>query len=266
MSGTRAPIMDILDLCEEFGAISVIDEVHAVGLYGTEGGGILDALGMRGRADIVTGILSLRVLLFDTSLVIGTLGKAFGVSGGFVAGKAHWIDVIRSTAPSFIFTTSMPPHVAAGSLASVVQVQKYDHLRQLLHRQAAYVKEHMLAVGLPLMSSETHILPLKVGDGELCKALADQLLEHGIYVQPINFPSVPRGEELLRFTTSPKHTQAHCDHLVDTLAELFGKHGLLVSEDKSGEERCICGQSNTCDFRKCPVLRTERVEDAQQAV
>lgn len=172
---------------------------------------MLDELGLLGRADIVTG----------------TLGKAFGVSGGFVAARSHWVDVIRSTAPSFIFTTSLSPVVAAGALAAVRLVRSSSAERDQMQRTATYLKQAMLAAGLPLMSTQTHILPLLVGNGETCKALSDELLARNIYVQPINYPSVPRGEELLRITAGPKHTQAHCDYLIDTLVELFAARGLL---------------------------------------
>jgi 5-aminolevulinate synthase len=220
MSGTRSPIDHILDLCEAYGAISVVDEVHAVGLYGDGGAGLLEELGQTGRADIITG----------------TLGKAFGVGGGFVAARAAWIDVIRSTAPSFIFTTSLSPVMAAGALAAVRVVRRSPDERRAMRRTADYLKQAMLAAGLPLMSRETHIMPLLVGDGHKCKAMADELLERGIYVQPINFPSVPRGEELLRFTASPKHTPEHCEHLLATLVDVFAKHGLLCSHQAQQQQ------------------------------
>jgi len=220
MSGTRSPTARLLSICEHYGAVSVVDEVHAVGLYGSQGGGILDELNLLGRADIVTG----------------TLGKAFGVSGGFVAGRAHWIDVIRSTAPSFIFTTSLSPVVAAGALAAVRLVRRSPLERDQMHKTASYLKQNMLAAGLPLMSTETHILPLLVGDGDVCKALSDELLSRNIYVQPINYPSVPRGEELLRVTAGPKHTREHCDHLIDNLVDICGARGLLRNNNNHQTE------------------------------
>ena len=150
--------------------------------------------------------------------------------GGFVAGKAHVIDVIRSTAPSFIFTTSMSPVVAAGALASVQHVRRQGDERVVMMATCSRLKQRMLDAHLPLMSTQTHIMPLLVGDGSLCKALSDELLERGIYVQPINFPSVPRGEELLRITAGPKHTEAHVSHLVASLVDVFSQHGLLTTQ------------------------------------
>eukprot|EP00056_Hartaetosiga_gracilis_P004607 m.76519 g.76519 ORF g.76519 m.76519 type:complete len:599 (-) comp11885_c0_seq1:125-1921(-) len=214
MSGTLAPVDQILSLCEEYGAISLIDEVHAIGLYGKEGAGVLDMIGQLGRADLVTG----------------TLGKAFGVSGGFVAGSASLIDVIRSTSSSFIFTTSMPPVVAAGALASVRHVRACSDERQCMAEKSAKMKERMKALHLPLMSDATHIMPLLVGEGSLCKRLSEELLERGIYIQPINYPSVPKGEELLRITAGPKHTDDQIDYLLNALVDLFGKYGLLTSQ------------------------------------
>lgn len=172
---------------------------------------MLDELGLLGKADIVTG----------------TLGKAFGVSGGFVASRAAWTDVIRSTAPSFIFTTSLSPVVAAGALTAVRLVRGSSAERDQMHRTATYLKDAMLNAGLPLMSTTTHILPLLVGDSDVCKAISDELLTRNIYVQPINYPSVPRGEELLRITAGPKHTKEHCDTLVANLVDLFAAAGLL---------------------------------------
>eukprot|EP00730_Choanoeca_flexa_P015788 TRINITY_DN7327_c0_g1_i2.p1 TRINITY_DN7327_c0_g1~~TRINITY_DN7327_c0_g1_i2.p1 ORF type:complete len:551 (+),score=125.25 TRINITY_DN7327_c0_g1_i2:204-1856(+) len=253
MSGTLAPVSAILDLCDKYGCLSVLDEVHAVGLYGSEGGGILDQIGQRGRATAVTG----------------TLGKAFGVSGGFVAADHDLIDVIRSTSPSFIFTTSMPPVNAAGALASVRHVRDNEEARQQMQSITAELKWNMLELGIPLMSAETHIMPVFVGDGAKCKAMADQLLQQGIYVQPINYPSVPKGEELLRFTASPFHNQQHCEHLLTALYDLCLEHGLLQSprllDDAQSEHACICSKKcTTCDIVECPVMEPARSVIRQQ--
>eukprot|EP00049_Salpingoeca_infusionum_P018138 m.355903 g.355903 ORF g.355903 m.355903 type:complete len:506 (-) comp17382_c0_seq1:257-1774(-) len=211
MSGTLAPVKEILDLCHKYGAFSVLDEVHAVGIYGQRGGGILDMLEQHGRADIVTG----------------TLGKAFGISGGFVASSAQMIDVIRSTSPSFIFTTALSPLIAAGALASVRHVMSVPEERQAMLNTAASLKKRMLAANLPLMSTETHIMPLHVGEGDLCKQMSRELFQRGIYVQPINYPSVPKGGDLLRLTASPRHTEAMCDDLMQNLVEVFESHDML---------------------------------------
>ena len=207
MDGDFAPIAAICDLAEEFGALTYIDEVHAVGMYGPHGAGVAERDRQMHRIDIING----------------TLAKAFGVFGGYVAGSARMIDAIRSYAPGFIFTTSLPPVVAAGAAASVAHL-KTDGARRVLHQErAAALKLRLKGLGLPIIDHGSHIVPLHVGDPVHCKLLSDRLLaDYGIYVQPINFPTVPRGTERLRFTPSPLHDAAMTDHLVRSLDVLWG--------------------------------------------
>lgn len=206
MDGDFGPIEEICDLADEFNALTYIDEVHAVGLYGPTGGGITERDNLAGRIDIING----------------TLAKAYGVMGGYVATTAKMADAIRSYAPGFIFTTSLPPAVAAGSAASVKYLKENNDLRIEHQRVAAQLKARLKALGLPLIDHGSHIVPVHVGNPTKCKLLSDMLLEqHGLYVQPINFPTVPRGTERLRFTPSPVHTDRMISDLVDALDGLW---------------------------------------------
>jgi 5-aminolevulinate synthase len=215
MDGDFGPIAEICDLAQEFGALTYLDEVHAVGMYGPRGGGVAEKLGLTGRIDIING----------------TLGKAFGVMGGYIAGSAKMIDAVRSYAPGFIFTTSLPPAVAAGAAASVRHL-KGDRARREAHQTAARVlKTRLRGLGLPILDHGSHIVPLIVGDPRHTKMLSDALLEDfGIYVQPINFPTVPRGTERLRFTPSPLHDRGMTDHLVGALDALWSRCALNRAE------------------------------------
>jgi 5-aminolevulinate synthase len=206
MDGDIAPIKEIVDVCKRYGALSFIDEVHAVGLYGARGGGVCEQRGLMDELDFISG----------------TLGKAYGVHGGYVAANAHLIDAIRSFAPGFIFTTSFPPAVAAAAQASV-RYLKHSSVERTKHQAHANMLKIKLAErGLPLLESESHIVPVMVNDASLCKQASDMLLsEHGIYVQPINFPTVPRGQERLRFTPGPAHTPQMMDELCDALVDTF---------------------------------------------
>lgn len=207
MDGDFAPIAEICGLAEKYNALTFIDEVHGVGLYGATGGGVAERDGVLDRLDIVTG----------------TLAKAFGVMGGYIAASARLIDFIRSFAPNFIFTTSVAPVIAAGALASVRHVRASGEERAALHANAAYLKAGLAERGLPVMASPSHIVPVRVGDPVRCKALCDRLLEEfGIYVQPINYPTVPKGTERMRLTPSPQHTRADIDRLLDALTQLMG--------------------------------------------
>jgi 5-aminolevulinate synthase len=202
MDGDIAPIAAICDIAEKHGAITYLDEVHAVGLYGPRGGGIAERDGATHRV----------------TLIEGTLAKAFGVMGGYVAGPDLLIDVIRSFADSFIFTTSLSPHVAAGALAAVRHLKNDPALRVRQQHNVQKLRSMLWAAGMPVLDSPSHILPLIIGDAHLCKQSSDMLLsEHGIYIQPINYPTVPRGEERLRITPSPFHTDQQMMHLVDAL-------------------------------------------------
>ena len=217
MDGDFGPIEAICDLADEFGALTYIDEVHAVGMYGPRGGGVAERDGLAGRIDIING----------------TLAKAYGVMGGYIAASAKMCDAIRSYAPGFIFTTSLPPAVAAGAAASVAFLKTADGqaLRQRHQDQARVLKLRLKAMGLPIIDHGSHIVPVIVGDPVHTKKLSDMLLEQfGIYVQPINFPTVPRGTERLRFTPSPVHGAREIDTLVRAMDGLWAHCALNRAE------------------------------------
>ena len=202
MDGDVAPIAAICDVAERHGALTYLDEVHAVGLYGPTGGGIAEREGLAHRI----------------TLIEGTLGKAFGVMGGYVAGPALLIDVIRSFAASFIFTTSLCPHLAAGALAAVQHLRAHPEPRMHLAANTALLKSKLLEAGFPLGDTQSHILPVIIGDAHLCRRTSELLLnEHDIYLQPINYPTVARGQERLRIAPTPFHTEEHIAQLVAAL-------------------------------------------------
>ncbi|WCT76695.1 5-aminolevulinate synthase [Novosphingobium humi] len=214
MDGDIAPIHEICDLAEKYNALTYIDEVHAVGMYGPRGGGITDRDNAAHRIDIIEG----------------TLGKAFGVMGGYIAADKRIIDVIRSYAPGFIFTTSLSPVLVAGVLASVRHLKSSSVERDGQQAAAAGLKAMMREAGLPVMNSTTHIVPLMVGDPVKAKKISDILLaEYGVYVQPINFPTVPRGTERLRFTPGPQHTEAMMRDLTSALVEIWDRLELKLA-------------------------------------
>ena len=215
MDGDFGPMGEICDLASEYGALTYLDEVHAVGLYGPRGGGVAEQDGLMGRVDIING----------------TLAKAYGVFGGYIAASAKMVDAVRSYAPGFIFTTSLPPAVAAGAAASVAHL-KTDHALRAAHQtQARILKMRLKGLGLPIVDHGSHIVPVHVGDPVHCKMLSDMLLENfGIYAQPINFPTVPRGTERLRFTPSPVHTPHDVNHLVQALDQLWSHCALNRAE------------------------------------
>ena len=213
MDGDVGPIEAICDLADEFDAITYLDEVHAVGMYGNEGAGVAQRDNVMHRVDIIEG----------------TLGKAYGVMGGYITAHETIIDAIRSTASGFIFTTSTCPVMAAGALASIRKLRSEEgrKLRQSHQAQASLLKQKFRDAGLPLLESETHIVPLLVGDPEKCKALSDTLLfDFGIYVQPINYPTVPKGTERLRFTPGPVHTEEMMDDLLAAILAVWKQLGL----------------------------------------
>ncbi|MDG1691383.1 MAG: 5-aminolevulinate synthase [Alphaproteobacteria bacterium] len=209
MDGDVAPIEQICDLAEKYGALTYLDEVHAVGMYGQRGGGIAERDNLMHRIDVIEG----------------TLAKAFGVMGGYITGNRNLVDAIRSFAPGFIFTTSLPPAIAAGAIKSVqlIKQSNFGQDLRLRHQERAQtLKDKLAQAGLPVLPTQTHIVPLMVGDPLLCKAASDRLLnEHNIYIQPINYPTVPRGAERLRITPTPLHDDAMIDALVSAVSEVW---------------------------------------------
>jgi 5-aminolevulinate synthase len=206
MDGDIADLRGLVDLAKRYGAMTYLDEVHAVGMYGKRGGGVAERDGVMGEIDIIEG----------------TLGKAFGVMGGYITANATIIDAIRSYAHGFIFTTSLPPVLTAGALASVRYLKEHDEVRQRHQERAATLKKRFAEAGLPVMPSVSHIVPVLVGNPVHCKLVSDLLLQdYGVYVQPINYPTVPKGTERLRFTPTPFHDDAMVDHLVKAMDKLW---------------------------------------------
>jgi len=208
MDGDIADIGGTVELAKRYGAMTYIDEVHAVGMYGPRGGGVAERDGLMDQIDIIEG----------------TLGKAYGVMGGYIAADAVIVDAIRSYASGFIFTTSLPPALTAGAAASVRWLKEHNEVRVAHQERAATLKAMMIEAGLPVMMSDSHIVPVLVGDPVHCKLVSDLLLtDHGIYVQPINYPTVARGTERLRFTPTPYHTDDMMRHLVQSLSNLWSR-------------------------------------------
>jgi 5-aminolevulinate synthase len=209
MDGDVGHIKEICDLADKYGAITYIDEVHAVGLYGPHGGGKVEELGLQSRIDIVNG----------------TLGKAYGVQGGYIAADAEIVDAIRSVAAGFIFTTSMSPVSCAGALAAVKYLKDHNELREQHQERARKLKYRLIKAGIPVMEcSTTHIVPVLVGEAKKCKAMSDALLnDHNIYVQPINHPTVAVGTERLRFAPTPFHDDGMIEDLVMSLKDVFNR-------------------------------------------
>ena len=210
MDGDVSPMKEICDLADKYGAITYIDEVHAVGLYGDHGGGKVEELGLQSRVDIVNG----------------TLGKAYGVQGGYIAADAEVIDAIRSVAAGFIFTTSMSPVSCAGALASVKYLKDHNEIREKHHERSRKLKHRLAVAGMPAMeSTTTHIVPILVGEAKRCKAISDELLnEHNIYIQPINSPTVAVGTERLRLAPTPFHDDGMIEDLITALKQSFESH------------------------------------------
>lgn len=206
MEGDVAPIHAMCDLAKRYGALTYLDEVHAVGMYGPRGGGIADRDGALHRVDIIEG----------------TLGKAIGVVGGYIAANRSIVDALRSFAPGFIFTTALPPSIAAAATASIRHLKASSLERDLQQERTQQVKDAFTKAGLPLIPTDTHIVPVLIGNAELCKAASDRLLlHHGIYIQPINYPTVPKGQERLRLTPGPFHSEAHVEALVKAMLEVW---------------------------------------------
>jgi 5-aminolevulinate synthase len=215
MDGDIAPIAEILDVAEHHGAMTYLDEVHAVGLYGSRGGGIAEREGLMDRLTVIEG----------------TLGKAFGVVGGYIAASASIVDFVRSFASGFIFTTALPPAIAAGALASVQHLKASQVERAAHQAKVGRVRRRLERLGIPMMDNESHIIPVMVGNAHHAKLISDRLMaEHGIYVQPINYPTVPKGTERLRITPSPVHSEADIDRLVEALSAIWSECALARRE------------------------------------
>jgi 5-aminolevulinate synthase len=216
MSGTISPIAQIAALAKEFGALTYLDEVHAVGMYGAQGGGVAQERGVADQIDVIQG----------------TLGKAYGLGGGYITGSAALVDCVRSFGNGFIFSTSLPPVIAAGALASVRHLQASSEERQLQRKHVGYLRQRLRETQIPFVDAPSHIVPVLVPGAQHVKAVSDRLLEeHGVYVQPINYPTVSRGEERLRFTPGPKHTPELIDQLVEALmaVDLHCQRGVMAA-------------------------------------
>ena len=241
MDGDIAPIAEICAVAKDYNALTYIDEVHGVGMYGHEGAGVVQERGLEDQIDIMQG----------------TLGKAFGLVGGYIAASNSLIDFVRSFASGFIFTTSIAPSVAAGCLASIKHLRQSDQERRIQQENATYLKRKLRSAGIPYMHSESHIVPVMVHDAVKCKQISDLLLtKHNMYAQPINYPTVPIGQERLRFTPSAIHTTQMCDDLVDALCAIWNEVDLPLTNKKMTQE--ISQESNQDPITKVAASSSKK--------
>src|SRR5258707_12697095 len=249
MDGDTAPIPAICRLAEKYDAMTYIDEVHAVGMYGVRGGGLAERDGVMQRIDVVEG----------------TLAKAFGTLGGYIAGRRGVIDAVRSHAPGFIFTTALPPPVAAAATASIAHLKTSGAERAAQRAAVAATKAALTKSGLPVLSNDTHIVPVMVGDAELCQHASDMLLErHRIYIQPINYPTVPRGTERLRITPGPFHGARLIAELAQAMIAVWQELGLALGDARApsrtgGNDRCRRlkrrpSPQRQANIARCPII------------
>ena len=231
MSGTVGPIEQTVALAKKYGALTFLDEVHAVGMYGPHGGGVAEHLDWMLNATMPPGRLP-GTVMDSVDIITGTLGKAYGNVGGYIAGSHRFVDVIRSYAPQFIFSTTLPPAVLTGAATAIEVLMESNHTRQLQQIRTRELKNALLNANIPLQSNPSHIVPVLVGSAEKAKLASDMLLnEYGCYVQPINYPTVSHGEERLRITPTPQHTSQHVAQLVAALQEIWQKLGLRTVDD-----------------------------------
>ena len=222
MSGSVAPIKEMIKLAKKYNALTFVDEVHAVGLYGPTGAGYAERLGVSDQIDMITG----------------TMGKGYGVFGGYVVGQDEVIDAIRSNAPGFIFTTSLPPAVTAAAKASINHLRHSQVERDHHQKQSRYMLQTLLEADLPVLNSRSHIVPLFIGDPAVTKSVSDTLLnEYQVYVQPINYPTVPKGEEVLRLSPTPCHTNELIDHFAQSCREVWIRHGIKMYSDYANDPK-----------------------------
>lgn len=247
MCGSIGPIKEICDLAEKYNAITFLDEVHAVGMYGERGAGVAEYINQMDRIDMISG----------------TLGKAYGIVGGYIAASARLIDMIRSYAPGFIFTTSLPPPIMAGALASVQYLKESQMERVGQQLNVRHLKSRLNDLGIPVVPNPSHIVPVLVGDAEICKQVSDELLsKHKIYVQSINYPTVSRGEERLRITPTPGHSGEMMDVLINALESIWQERGLKRISDWAREG----GKAGVGVAGKPDVEQLVTMKDLQKAL
>ncbi|KAG8839394.1 mitochondrial 5-aminolevulinate synthase [Serendipita sp. 405] len=263
MCGSVGPIEKICDLAEEYGAITFLDEVHAVGMYGPTGAGVAEHLDFEAHQATAKSGSTVKGSAMDRiDIITGTLGKAYGVVGGYIAGSTDLVDMIRSYAPGFIFTTSLPPANVSGAQASIAYQKSYMGDRRLQHLNTRALKQKFDSLDIPVVPGPSHIVPVLVGDAGLAKAASDMLLtDHGIYVQSINYPTVAAGEERLRITPTPGHTVEQMDHLVGAITSVFDTLGIKRRADwvKEGGRAGVGATASKEAERMAPVWTDKQI-------